>query len=331
MNIIPIKKIAKNLIVAKDIIVVSFKETTLTLFRSKSFRLTYIESRMLVVAHSLEKGLSMKVVKAGFGITKAYNLCYYINHYLRYFPYSISYSLIESVGILNAYKDYQDSVGFDLDDLRVKINGIMQRLNDHQKDKLQQYSYGTIHLTKAFFDKGITAEYEKIVKTRRSARSYSEKPVSVEIIQKAVELTNYAPSACNRQPSKIYVALGKENASKVGELLGNKSFTKDVNNFAVVTCDRAYFAGDEHYQWYVNGGIYLANFVLSLHTLGLGSCIMQWFAFDKNEKKLKKLLGIKKSEAIIASVSLGYYPDELTCICAQRIPVEEALTIYSSK
>lgn len=325
-----LKDIARDILVAKDIIRVSFKETVLTLFRGKKFRLTYVESRMLVVAHSLEKGLSMKVVKTGFGVKKAMNLCFYINKYMKANPTSTAFCLIESIGILKAYQDYQKQVDYNLKDLNCKIDAIINAMSVEQKKALNNYRYGIISLTRDFFEKGNTLNYEEFVKSRRSTRQYSVKQVDENTILKAVEITNNAPSACNRQPCRVYVVLGEDNASKVSQLLSDKSFTKDVKNFAFVTCDRAYFAGDEHYQWYVNGGIYLTNFVNALHSVGIGSCIMQWFAFNKNEKKIKKLLGIKNTEAIIASVSMGYYPDELTCICAQRMPAKETVIFYNN-
>lgn len=326
-----IKDIFRNILVVIDIMHVSTKETIKTLFRGREFRLKYIESRMLVVAHSLEKGMSMKMVKRGFGVKKAKNLCYYIKRYLKEHPTSTCFALIESLGILKQYQTYQKECGFDLNVLNNTIDNIMVHLTKNQKMKLNCYKYGVVKLENNFFKVGESVFYENFVKSRRSARSYSEKNVSHEIIKKAVELTNYAPSACNRQPCKVYVALGKHNATDIRVLLDNKAFTKDANNFAIITCDRAYFAGDEHFQWYINGGIYLSNFVYALHSLGIGSCIMQWFAFSKNEKRIKKLLGISDTEAIIASVSLGYYPKEITCICAQRMPVTETLIEYRAR
>lgn len=329
--IMNIKNLIRNLWVVKDVLRVSLNETYLTLFRNREFSALYIESRMLVVAHSLEKGLSMREIKNGFGVKKANNLYYYIKKYMKYNPESCAFCLIESLGILKAYQTYQKNISFDLGDLNDSIDILFQNLSEKQKEKLADYRYGIENLRQGFFLKGKSNFYEIFIKSRRSARNYSDEPISEITIKKVIELANLSPTACNRQPTKVYVALGEENARKVGELLGNKAFTQYAKNFAIITCDRAYFAGDEHYQWYINGGIYLMSFVNSLHSYGIGSCIMQWFAFDKNEKKLKRLLGIKKSEAIIASVSLGYYPEELTCICAQRKSADETLYLYRHK
>lgn len=303
----------------------ALKETSVSLFEKDDRK--FLCSQMLVLSHSLEKGLSMMIVKKGFGTKKAANLCLLIERYKqKYGNDDISYPFIESCGILQAYMEYQIAQKFDLGVLRTRIEALLNSLSDIQRKALSNFHYGVVVLNKSFLNGGQNGNYERIVSTRRSVRSYSEEIVEVDKIKKAIELANYSPSACNRQPCNVYVALGGANAKKVNELLsGNTSFTNDVSNFAVVTCDRSYFIGKEQYQWYINGGIYLSNFVLSLHSMGIGNCIMQWFAFSSKEKQLKKLLGIGKSEAIIAIVSFGYYLAESKCLCAQRKPVEETL------
>lgn len=60
--------------------------------------------------------------------------------------------------------------------------------------------------------------------------------------------------------------------------------------------------------------------------VGIGSIIMQWFAFHNTEKQLKTLMNISKTEAIIAVVGYGYYPDSVKCINAQRKSVDETIT-----
>ena len=74
-----IKNVARKLLRIKDILNTSIKEIFLTLFGKDDVK--YLEANMLVVAHSLEKGLSMKNIKVGFGQKKATNLCYYIEEY----------------------------------------------------------------------------------------------------------------------------------------------------------------------------------------------------------------------------------------------------------
>lgn len=312
--------IARNLQNIKDSFRVSISETKLTLFRDEKYRFRFFEARILITAHSLEKGMGLANTRKGYGQKNALKLVDALTDYCNIKPGSLDFSFIESLGILKEYIEYQENDGINIPEIRNKFNSIYEKLSIEQIDKLSKYSYGFGIVKRDDFIKEIEKyNFERFISTRRSTRTFSETEIKKEDLFEAVRLANYAPSACNRQPIKVYFALGEDNANRVNNYLtGNKSFTDNVNNFAIITADRAFFAGDEQYQWYVNGGIYLSFFVEALHSLGIGSCIMQWFAFSKNEKGLKDLLRISKTEAIIAIVCLGYYPESYKCICAQR-------------
>ena len=50
---------------------------------------------------------------------------------------------------------------------------------------------------------------EEAIRTRRSVRGYLDKPVPKEVLQEIFELAQCAPSNCNIQPWKVYVASGE--------------------------------------------------------------------------------------------------------------------------
>ncbi len=321
------KDLARNIITIKDILKVSFRETGSTLHRNKLFNKSYLESRMLVVAHSLEKGMGLPDIKKGFGVKKAKNLCQYIEKYIVQNPDSSNFALLESIGILKEYARFQKSMHITIDDIQKSLDNILNSMSESQIYEISKLKCGIYWQDKISLKQGVNIDFERFASSRHSARVYSSQEVTRADISEAVRLANYAPSACNRQPCKVYCALGKDSASKLEELLtGNKAFTSTVSNFVVVTCDRAYFAGDEQYQWYINGGIYLSYLVLALHSLGIGSCIMQWFEFSRNEKRIKHLFDISASEAIVGICCLGYYPESMKCICAQRRTSNDILT-----
>lgn len=168
--------------------------------------------------------------------------------------------------------------------------------------------------------------------SRHSIRDFKDQLVDKKLIEKAVEMANHAPSACNRQPIRVYCTGSMEEAAHVDSLItGTTGFKDTIRNFAVVTSDRAYFAGIEEFQWYVNGGIYLSFLVMAFHSLGIGSIVMQWFAFYKWQNELKEYMGIGKTEAIVAVVGFGYPSDDVKCICAQRRKAEDTLQFVSDK
>lgn len=324
-----IQNIERNLMNICNSLRVSFKETILTVFRTKDYCFSFSEARMLIIAHSLEKGMGLINTRKGYGQKNALKLCDCLIEYQKVKPDSNDFCFIESLGILKEYVHYQENDKIEITAIKDKYDLIINKINVSQWNEINKYRFGVSLVTKEEILNQNNLSYEKIISSRHSTRAFSDEIINETVINEAIRLANYAPSACNRQPIKVYCALGKENARKINELLtGNKSFTDSVNNFAIITSDRAYFAGDEQYQWYVNGGIYLGYFIEALHSLGIGSCIMQWFAFSKNEKKLKTLLGIKKSEAVIAVVCFGYYLEINKFICAQRKEPEKTVNFY---
>ena len=171
-------------------------------------------------------------------------------------------------------------------------------------------------------------DVQSFFETRHSIRMYQKVPLNQSDIQKAVEIANMSPSACNRQPNKVYFTSECETVKQIDDLItGSSGFKGETPNYIIVTTDRACFMKEEQYQWYINGGIYLSYLTLALHSLGIGNCIMQWKAFYRTENKLKELLGISSHEAIIAVVGCGYYQGDTKCIYAQRKAVSDTLHI----
>lgn len=325
MSLVDLVRKAKNI---KDTIRTSLIELKITAFRNKKYDSIYEEARILILAHSLEKGMGLPNVNIGYGKDKAQKLCDALIKYNKIMPSNTSYTFIEGIGIMKMYIRFQKDNGVVIDDIQKKYDSLYNKLTNEQKEKIEKYKCGYEIIEKRMFLDDIKkADFERIISTRRSVREFTDAEVKKKDVLEAIRLANYAPSACNRQPIKVYFTLGEDSSRKINDnISGNKSFTQNVKNFAVITADRAYFSGEEQYQWYINGGIYLAYFIESLHVLGIGSCVMQWFAFSKNEKKLKGLLGIRNSEAIIAVVSLGYYAERFKCICAQRREVDEMVS-----
>jgi nitroreductase len=52
-------------------------------------------------------------------------------------------------------------------------------------------------------------DLEKLIRSRRSVRKWQDKPVSQELLMKAIELATWAPNAGNQQNWRFYVILNK--------------------------------------------------------------------------------------------------------------------------
>ncbi len=61
------------------------------------------------------------------------------------------------------------------------------------------------------------ADLEKLLKSRRSIRKWQDKPVSQELLMKAIELAIWAPNAGNQQNWRFYIILNKSTIQSMAK------------------------------------------------------------------------------------------------------------------
>lgn len=159
-------------------------------------------------------------------------------------------------------------------------------------------------------------KFIELVNKRTSVRSYTDKPVSRDLIDKCMEAARMAPSACNSQPWSFIVVDDKDDINRIvkescsGLYLLNK-FVKTAPVVIIVVTEKSKVAArlggqirDVNYNL-IDIGIAGDHLTLQAAELGLGTCWLGWF----NEKGLKKALNLNESFQIDVIFSLGY-PDD---------------------
>ncbi|UCC69158.1 MAG: nitroreductase family protein [Armatimonadota bacterium] len=159
-----------------------------------------------------------------------------------------------------------------------------------------------------------TYRYETLVdavKTRRSIRSYSNRPVPRDVINKIVEGINWSPCSCCRQPAKVFVTHDPELAKAcLATCKGASGFGEFVPCFMSFCVDlRPYDLPREVFLPAVDLGLGIQNCCLIAHSLGLSLTLLSWAQHDKEEgNQLRALLGIPTCYEIMVNGALGY-PD----------------------
>jgi len=145
------------------------------------------------------------------------------------------------------------------------------------------------------------------IRTRRSIRSYRDKPVEKEKLLKVLEAIRLSPSATNSQPWSFIVATDP----KVRESL-RAAYDRDWFASApaiIVACalpEKAWVRRDGEEYWKVDVTIAMQDLVLAAWEQGLGTC---WIgAFD--EEEVKRALGIPGKVRVVALTPLGYPAEE---------------------
>lgn len=168
-------------------------------------------------------------------------------------------------------------------------------------------------------------EFERLVETRQACRKYLTKPVEREKLQKIVETGRLAPSACNSQPWKMYIASGEKarDIAPCMQDLGMNKFLSGVPAFIVVTeTDARLKPGAErkvsqnHFVKYDIGEL-VAYLTLEAKNLGLDTCVIGWV----NGETLRKVVGYHENEQCTLVVAVGYSDCETRV--KVRKPIEE--------
>ena len=153
----------------------------------------------------------------------------------------------------------------------------------------------------------------ELVKKRRSVRQFRSKPVPRQLIDSCLEAARWAPSACNSQPwSFIVIDDGEIRNEIVHKALSGiykmNAFVKEAPILIVVLTERSKYiarlGGQLRKVQYslIDIGIACEHLILRAVELGLGTCWLGWF----NEKAIKKILGLRKSQRVDVMIGVGY-------------------------
>jgi len=143
------------------------------------------------------------------------------------------------------------------------------------------------------------------IKTRRSVRAYSSKPIPAEVMKRMRQALRYAPSACNIQPWHFILVTDPGLRQKVAHASKEQMWMADAP-VIVVACaypELAYKTmGGYGNSADIDAAIALDHLTLTAVADGLGTCWIGAFSEDQ----VKKLLDIPDNAKVTAMTPLGY-------------------------
>jgi nitroreductase len=152
------------------------------------------------------------------------------------------------------------------------------------------------------------------IKSRRSIRTYEQKPVDRATIEEIVDCARLAPTAMNDQPWDFVVVTAREALGSIPPMLGHAEYIANAafailvlakdTNYAVEDCSAA-----------------TENLLIAAAAHGIGSC---WVAGTKQPygPAVVAAFGAPQDRQLIAIVSFGY-PAEAPQV--EKRPLAEVL------
>lgn len=263
------------------------------------------EIRLLV--HALEKGLSVKEQRADFGREKAFALLELIRKYQESGNDPDPQSVVLAKAVLGSYVQNRiergEDVSFIPEEFRT-VSGLAGAMLYHKSD---------------------CSAFAEIARNRHSIRYFSKEPVIPGQLFAAVKLAQTAPSACNRQATRIYACTHPE---KIGQIITKHGGLRGFSNIGAIlalTGDLSLYQNEyERNTVFVDGGIFLMNLLYALEANNLAACPIIWGAEPDNDSFLYQLLGIPESHEIISLVVVGKHPGDAVKIpCSQKRDTED--------
>lgn len=283
---------------------------------------TRLQGRLIHAYHNIEKGLSLKNPRIGFGKEKVKYLISLIENYKNRFGWDETSRV--ALNVLFSYYKFNKENGLDDQQLYSTLMKLKMSIPNHLIDIKEG---GAILVKKEDIINSSQVDFNNFVKSRYSIRNFAEGNIDMDIIEKAVMMAQKTPSVCNRQTSKVYVFSDEQSKKEILKYQnGNRGFGDTADKILLVTSNLEYFNGvAERYQAYIDGGMFAMSLVYALHSLGVGTCCLNLSIPKEIDLRLKEVAGIPFEESVIMMIAVGEIPNELYVAQSHRKPLDEVL------
>jgi len=162
-------------------------------------------------------------------------------------------------------------------------------------------------------------EVVEALRPRKSVRSYLEKPVEPELLNKVLEAARLAPSARNDQEWRFVVVTDADKRRRLATEASNQPFMAEAPVIIAAcaqTDGRVMRCGQTAYP--IDVAIAVDHLTLAAAALGLGTCWIGAF----NAPAARQILGIPEQIQVVELLLLGY-PRDPAPAPKSRLPLSQ--------
>jgi nitroreductase len=278
--------------------------------------------------HRLEKGLSHKYFRIGFGERALNELVLNLNKYFIS-GFNKEHSRVKTaLSVLNQYILRHKKSTIDLASI---------------KDTLKKYSFydnsiandlcelgGVNSYSKKHILKMSNSNFTNLSKSRHSVRFFDSSEVLLEEVLDAISIAQKAPSVCNRQGWFVRVIKSESIINTFRKVHnGFSSESQNLNCLILVSFRKDYFSYPlERNQGYTDSGLFSMSLLFALTSKGLATCPLNANLTRNNEKKIRSVLEINKDEGLVMFIAVGHYEDTFYSPKSHRDDIDDVVKIF---
>jgi len=181
------------------------------------------------------------------------------------------------------------------------------------------------------FDRQRHRSFGELTADRVSLREFEPGPVDLGLISDAASIASRSPSACNRQSSRLHVVTDPGLIDKILRIQAGLGGYDRPPVLLLVTSDTSYYVeATERNQPFVDGALFAMTLMYALEYAGVGTCPLTAMLWPRSEKKVRALLDLPKSEALVTFVAVGRQPALTRVPYSRRESVESIMTLHES-
>lgn len=276
----------------------------------------YLSNRLLIMGHSVEKGITMPNRRYGFGYGVVRLLISLCNEYrVKFDTQNDAFQI--ALDDLREYLQIHKTANFELPE---DIEGGIKKLLVFKTEK----DVNCKTLPKEIFF--AYSDFASFAHSRHTSRWFSDENISDETIKKVIELANTAPSACNRQSVRVKCVSGDKKNEILSLQNGNRGFGDKINKLLVVTFLQPSWEYDIQNAGYLDAGIYTLSILNALHYYKLCACTLNAHFEVKNIDKIQHILKLSPLEVPTVFIAIGKPLKTIMIAKSERIGIEHVLS-----
>lgn len=280
-----------------------------------------LEYNIVSTSHVVEKGIAMPNRRYGFGVEKVRQLIRFLQNYEKNYNTSETFSFLTALNTLKTYKKIHQDANYELPkDIDCAISALLEKYAKYDIKSIETFSTKT-----SFFSR--CNNFTEFAKQRKTVRNFSNEEVKLNEICEAIAISQTAPSACNRQSTKVKVVCSKEKKEKLLSLQnGNRGFGYLANKIILVTTDL--YAWEKEYRTsaFLDAGIFIMNMLYALHEKHICACTLNAH-FDEEGLNMIWKEYCPDNEIPVALILLGKPHEDFQIATSERCDTKDIITI----
>lgn len=287
----------------------------------RSLTRTRLKTSIILNYHAIEKGLSLREPRLGFGASRIRTLVKDVRDYINRFGSDETVQV--AISVLEVYHDFHKTQGQVFDELDKALESLRR---SNEEISSVHAPGGVVHVSAAEITSAARGNFAQLVHSRHSIRRFSSRKVDLRLVQEAIKLAIQSPSVCNRPSWKVRAYSGRAKDRVLELQHGNRGFGHEASWVLIVTGDLEYFRGNrERNQVFIDGGLFAMTLLYSLHYFGLGACALNLCIDRRVDRELRKVAGIAPTEAFIMMIAVGHMDDVMTVTRSHKPHLNDVL------